>query len=165
MQGEGLEPSSLIEVYAYEQAASPPLVEDPLTATSYHSRSTIFARWRQCRLPSNTQFPELTHHLKLHLNHCSPGLMPHSIYTLHCASPFVPKFSPFHGKIWTPIPHIIHHSLCPADPSGSSITSAIFCTIHGCYQWINRLTEGPQNSTHTDRPLTERCSSTTTTTT
>ena len=39
------------------QAASPPVVADPLVAAA-HNRSTVFARWRQCARQSNTPFLE-----------------------------------------------------------------------------------------------------------
>ena len=39
----------------WEQAASPPLVADPLIPAA-HNRSTVFARSRQCARSSNTQF-------------------------------------------------------------------------------------------------------------
>ena len=45
----------------WEQATSPPLMAaDPLTV-AVHNRSTVFARWRQCALLSNTEFLTLTH--------------------------------------------------------------------------------------------------------
>jgi len=57
----------------WKQAASPPPVFDPLTATA-HNRLTAFASWRQCARPSNTRIASTQIILKSIRNVPSPFL-------------------------------------------------------------------------------------------
>jgi len=79
------------------------------------------------------------------------GLMPHSAYTLHCATPFPPKICPFPWGIWTLNPWSNASFFGPTQsstPSGSWIISAVFAqyTVITNQRWT-------WDATHTNRLL------------
>ena len=107
----------------WQQAASTPLVADPLTAVA-HNRSTVFFRWRQCARPSNTRFLWPT---PLTIHNCSSigsvvfALpMSHSASTLHYAALFPHKFAPLPVRRsgFIPVKYMLPWDLGSPNPPG-----------------------------------------------
>jgi len=87
----------------WEQAASPPLVADPLVhAAVAHSRSTVFAGWRQCARPSNARFLCPSHSQQFdRFSHFCTAESAFSLYVTFCHG-ISPKMCLFRGEYGPP---------------------------------------------------------------
>jgi len=126
-----------------------------------HNCSIIFARWCQCPHPYNTHSTEPTPLTIPNGSFISTAffawLMPHFPYKLHCATPFPPKFAPYHrgagppSNTWFLGPTRSTTSNHP--PSQSSRTFFPEYTFISSRQ-TNGLREQTWNQTSKNRPLT-----------
>ena len=134
----------------WEQAASSPMVADPLSLkATMQKSSTVFAKWRQYARPYTARFlagPAPLTIINGSSNSSTVFVWPmmHSAHTLHClphSSPPPQKKCPLPSE--TERPSIVPWTHLTHNPKGQlDRVSRFFSRIHGRYQRTDRQTDG-----------------------